>query len=492
MASCPASQVIILLALAMVPMAAGAQTGFRADGRPSNLEGRRAGPPLPVRPYPRMQLDGEATSPLPADARPLSGMMRRAPPPRETLHQAWASALAANQLLEAKRWSVSSAQHGLKAAEADRWPNVSLDGSYTVRDHEPAFRFDFPGLPLWTDRFPYAQDESFAFRAKLDLPLYTSGRIQDGIAAADAEVCSSELEVEEAALDLKLQVAQEYVRVLRWQREVELAQSTVRSLESHLRDVQLLFKHEQVPVNDLLAAQLAFRDAQQASIQARSQLDSSRAAYNRRLGRPLDYPVRIDELKLEPVTQEVEALTAQALRRRASVARLRAQARALDHRAGSVVAASRPQVVLRGEYTFEENRFRSPEGIAGVGVGVSWNVLDGGKRGHEAAALRDEAEAFRRRQADLESMIALEVRQAWLHVQETRRRLDVTAEGIQQAEENLRVVRNRYASGVGIHTEVLDAETLRTQAYRNHHNATYQAVLAVLRLRHATGELNGA
>jgi outer membrane protein TolC len=195
---------------------------------------------------------------------------------------------------------------------------------------------------------------------------------------------------------------------------------------------------------------------------------------------------------LEPVNEDVETLTARALGRRPSVAHLRARARAAEHRAKSVVAASRPQVVLRGEYALEENRFRSPDGIAAVGVGVSWNVLDGGKRGHEAAALRDKAEALRRLQADLESVIALEVRQAWLHVQETRRRLDVTAEGIQQAEENLRVVRNRYASGVGIHTEVLDAETLRTQAYRNHHNATYEAVLAVLRLRHATGELNGA
>jgi outer membrane protein len=81
------------------------------------------------------------------------------------------------------------------------------------------------------------------------------------------------------------------------------------------------------------------------------------------------------------------------------------------------------------------------------------------------------------------------VRRAWLDIQETRRRLDVTAEAIQRAEENLRVARTRYLAGMGISTEVLDAEALRTQTRQNRDNAAYDAVLAVLRLRHAMGEL---
>ena len=418
----------------------------------------------------------------------------RSPGQPETLEQAWAIALAADQQLEAKRWNVSSAKHSVDAAKAQRWPMFSVDGSYTLRDNEPAFRFDFPAIPSltspsWTNTFPYQQDENFAFRAKLNLPLYTSGRIRRGIAAAGAEVSSAELELERSAMDLKLGVAEEYVRVLRAQREVEVAESTVRSLEGHVRDVKLLFQHDQVPVNDLLAAQVALSDARHHAIRAHNHLDASRAAYNRRLGRPLTCPVRIAELRMETVEEDPEILTARALRTRPAVARLRAQVRALEHQAGSLRARNGPQVELLGEYALEENRFRSPEGIAAVGIGVSWNVWDGGRNRYEVAAVADQAEALRRLQADLESMIALEVRQAWLHVQETRQRLDVTTEAIHQAEENLRVARQRYTSGVGINTEVLDAETLRTRARRNHHNATHGAVLAVLRLRHATGEL---
>jgi len=132
-----------------------------------------------------------------------------------------------------------------------------------------------------------------------------------------------------------------------------------------------------------------------------------------------------------------------------------------------------------------------PEGIGAAGVGVTWNLFDGGRNRFEAKNLLEQAEALRCRREELESLIALDVRRAWLDVQETRRRLEATPEAIQQAEENLRVIRKRYSLGTATNTEVLNAETLRTQAYRNHDTAMYGAVMAVLRLRHATGELRG-
>ena len=407
----------------------------------------------------------------------------------ETLKQAWAVALEVDRQLQSKRHNVSSAQQFLQSARAQRWPTLGIEGSYTARSADPAFRFDSFGIPLPTNVFRYAQNENAAFFAKADLPLYTSGRIRHGIDAAAANVTSATFELAKYHSDLKMSVAEEYIMVLRAQREVEVTQSAVRSLEAHARDVEMLLEQKQVPRNDLLAAQVALSHAQQRAIRANNHLDASRAAYNRRLGRPLTSAVRIAELPVEMMAGDVETLTARALRTRPAVAGLSAQIHALRYQAAGLRARNRPQAELRGEYVFEENRFRSPEGIAAVGVGVSWNLFDGGRNRYEAAALSQRAESLSRTQADLESVIALEVRRAWLDVHETRRRLTVTLQACQRADENLRVARKRYSVGVGTNTEVLDAETLRTETYRNHYNATYDAILAVLRLRHATGEL---
>ena len=142
-----------------------------------------------------------------------------------------------------------------------------------------------------------------------------------------------------------------------------------------------------------------------------------------------------------------------------------------------------------GDYSFAEDRFQVHEGIASIGVNASWNVFDAGRSQFKANVMRHQAEATMRLEEDLESQIALEVRRAWLDVHETRRRLEVTHDALERAEENLRVTRSRYVSGVGLGTEVLDAQTLRAQTYRNHVNARYDAVLAHLRLRRATGNL---
>jgi outer membrane protein TolC len=86
-------------------------------------------------------------------------------------------------------------------------------------------------------------------------------------------------------------------------------------------------------------------------------------------------------------------------------------------------------------------------------------------------------------------MIALQVRQAWLGVEETRQRVEVTAESVEQAEENLRIARELYGAGLGTQTQLLEAETLRVRALTNRDNATLDAGLARLRLARAVGSL---
>jgi outer membrane protein TolC len=129
------------------------------------------------------------------------------------------------------------------------------------------------------------------------------------------------------------------------------------------------------------------------------------------------------------------------------------------------------------------------ETLRSATVGLRWDVFDGNVVRQRAAATAHRATAAAEERADLASRIRLQVRQAWLDEQETEKRIAVAREALAQADENLRVVRSRYREGIGTNTEVLDAESQRVQSYTNYYGATYDAVLADLRLRHALGEL---
>jgi outer membrane protein TolC len=136
-----------------------------------------------------------------------------------------------------------------------------------------------------------------------------------------------------------------------------------------------------------------------------------------------------------------------------------------------------------------ENDFLNREDFWSVGLALQWNLLDGGRSRNRAGALAAEAQAVQRERAELRSVIDLLVREAWLDVQESRQRVGVAEGAIAQAEENLRVVRDRYLQGEGTNTEVLDAETLIATSRANFDNARYDAALAELTLARAVGIL---
>lgn len=407
----------------------------------------------------------------------------------DSLAQAWAIALAVDQALEAKRWYALAANFSRRSAEAERYPTMKVESSFTGQTDYQAFKVRTGSASEPSFVFPYMQNEYAAFRCGMELPLFTSGAIQHGIDAAEANVSSAELEAQRSAKDLKMRVAEEYVAVLRSQRDLEATETTAQSLASHAADVAKLFEHGQVPRNDLLAAQVALSNAKQEVIRTRYNLDASRSAYNRRMGRPLTAIVRIKNLSIMPTQGTLAHLTSQALQTRREPARIAAQIHALRHQAAYFRSQNGLQVNLRGEYAYEENRFRIPQGIGLLSVGASWNLFDGGRNQYQAAALEHRADGLVHVKNDLETQIALEVRKAWLDVQETGRRRIVASKAIQRAEENLRVASRRYKAGLAISTEVLHAESLRAQAYQNYDHANCDAILAALRVHHAAGQL---
>jgi outer membrane protein len=195
------------------------------------------------------------------------------------------------------------------------------------------------------------------------------------------------------------------------------------------------------------------------------------------------------DVGLEPLDPDLERWTSRALAQRAELAQLAAQSESLRHQAERLLAANRPHVDLRGGYSYLENRYQTPEGIGAVGIGVHWSLYDGGKTRRQADAAHHEAESLARLRRDLESKIRLQVRQAWLQAHETRQRMQLTQDVIAHAEENHRLRADRYRTGMGTSTELLEAEAFRLRSYRDHSAAYYAAVLAMLRLRRAAGDL---
>lgn len=404
----------------------------------------------------------------------------------ESLQQTWDAALAADRGLKASRENTAANAELLEAARSARLPNVVIEAGRTVLDNTPTLRADLLGQSL---QMPVAQRISTAYKAMATLPLYTGGRIERGIDAAALMLEAAKLSESGDEQSLKLRTADAYVNVLRAGRMLKVAESHVQSLEAHARDVENLHEQGMVVKSDRLSIWVALADARQKALQASNATDLTRAAFNRLLGRPLEQALTLDELAPQNGNLPLTTLTERALAQRAELAVMSRQVEAMRHQTAAMRGENRLQIALSGGYGYQENRYQVHEGQWMVTLGMKWNLFDGGALAHRAGAVERQAAALTEQRDDLASVVTLQVRQAWLDVEETRKRLQVTESAITQAEENLRVVRDRYASGHSTNTEVLDAETLRATSEANHAAAFYDAALAGLRLKRVTGEL---
>jgi outer membrane protein TolC len=120
---------------------------------------------------------------------------------------------------------------------------------------------------------------------------------------------------------------------------------------------------------------------------------------------------------------------------------------------------------------------------------ASWNFWEWGK-----TKFRVDASKARENQAidaakELNDQITLEIKNAYLLLQEAEKQIAVSQKVIEQAEENFRISEERYKERVATSTEVLDAQTLLTRAKADYANALGDYNINYARLQRAMGTI---
>ena len=85
--------------------------------------------------------------------------------------------------------------------------------------------------------------------------------------------------------------------------------------------------------------------------------------------------------------------------------------------------------------------------------------------------------------------IRIQVRSAYIRHQEAIDRIKALQLSVRQAEENYRIVNNRYLNQLSILTDLLDASSVRLEAELQLTTAQSEAVYTYYQLMHACGNL---
>jgi outer membrane protein TolC len=327
-------------------------------------------------------------------------------------------------------------------------------------------------------------------------PLFAGGAILANYQASSIGEDAARLEETAKYQDVVKEVKIAYFNILRAQRIQDAARQAVEMLNAHRDVAENYFKVGMIPKNDLLHAEVELANGRQALVRANNAVELAKSSFNTVLKRKIFTPVEVvDILAYHPLNKSFEEClnVAYQARPELKISSLRAA------QAGKLVRIAQsdyfPTVSLVGNYSrFGDNPsvsgsdYKDAESWYMMAV-ASWNFWEWGKTKFRVDASKAKENQALEASKELNDQITLEIKNAYLILQETESQIVVWQKVIEQAEENFRISEERYKERVATSTEVLDAQTLLTKAKSEYANALGDYNVNYAKLQRAMGTI---
>jgi len=387
-------------------------------------------------------------------------------------------------LLSAKE-EIRGAELKKKAAFSYFFPKLNVQYGYTKLNEAPAVFVPKIGY------IPLGWEETYQLILGLEQPIFTGFSLKLLYELADLGLDISKIRYEFFRQEIIYRVKEGYFQILKAKKLREVAEQALKQIEAHWQVAQQFYVAGMIPKNDLLQTEVQLAQYRQNLIKAENASALAEAQFYTILRWPTTHKIGLkEELTYLPFpyslieSQEIALANRPELKEFIS---LLAQAKKNVELARS---AYYPKIVLSGNYLKSEDRpFPSAESWNVMAL-AKWTFWEWGKTNWQVDEAKIRVKQAQNALEELKDKIKLEIKQAYLTMQEAEKNIPVAQKAIEQAEENLRINQARYQEQVATSTEVLDAQTLLIQAQTNYTNALADYNIAQARLVRAMGIIN--
>ena len=416
-----------------------------------------------------------------------------------TLRDAVSSALRQNKSIAAIEAGAKVADARLLQAQSGRLPRVTYSEAY-ARSNNPVFVFS---SLLTQHRFGPQNfgidslnrpDSLNNFQSQLsgEQAIYDGGLTRSAMRSAELGRAMSKEDRRRAEMELTAYVIRAYYSVLLGAESLNTAKSAVKSAQADLRRADSVREAGMSTDADVLSIRVHLAAVREQEIRATADLDVARATLNDAMGLPLDTPHAL-ATRLEPGVPPANPLN--ELERTATESRpeLRQSllATKLAAEQGHVARAARlPQIGFRAMFEADRQRFVTWGGANWMaGVSMKWNLFDGFAAKSQIAEAKYAGERATAQTERAASAVKLDVRRAWAGVESSQQRIEVAKAAMAEADESLRITKNRYEGGLGNVTDLLRNETAVLESKTRYLAAVHDQRIALAMLQLAAGSL---
>ena len=391
--------------------------------------------------------------------------------------------------LQADAMKESMAQERMRTARSAQLPELQI-----------GLKGGFVGQPIVWERglsdpvYPEAPDWSQNYAIDFAQPLYQGGKIRSAIHKADIEKQVAELQTLTDQAEIKLRLLNQYMNLFSLFKQHEVMVRNIEESELRLHDIRRMKKEGLITNNDVLRSEMQltndrlFLQETENSIALVSQQLDILLGQDEKLLKP-DTTVLYQAVALQPYDDYI----VQAYANDPAMKLLRAQTELARNEIRSAKSFSLPSVSLYASNTLARPISRTLADMYNnnwnVGVSVSYPLSSLYKNNHKIKESKLMVSLRKNEEEQKMQGIRVDVCSAFLRHREALQRVEALKLSVRQAEENYRIMQNRYLNQLAILTDLLDANSVRLNVELQLVNARTRVIYTYYQLQKACGDL---
>jgi len=397
--------------------------------------------------------------------------------------------------LKINRAKIEQASAAVREALDRRLPDAKVSGSYLYLSN--------PSIDMKTKTSssggggngggtPKVNQAAYGL-LNISMPVYAGGKIRYGIESSKYLAHAQELDAENNKEQVIENTIEAYVNLYKAGAAVTLYNENLLQAQQRVKDFANLEQNGLLARNDLLKAQLQTSNVELALLDARNNWELANVNMNLMLGLPQSTVLSPDSTVINQnfTVQTLDGYVQSALKNRKDIEALGLRKQAADVGVKAAKSDLLPNIALTGGYVAADiPKLLAITNAVNIGVGVQYNI---GSLWKNKAKVEEAEGRSRELQATQELMndnIRLQVNKAYLNWLSSQKKIDVYAKAIEQADENYRIVKNKYANSLATLTDLLEADVAQLQARLNYSLAKADAVVVYNQLLEASGTLS--
>lgn len=377
-----------------------------------------------------------------------------------------------------------------KTALINRLPTIQVDATTGVIGQPVIFRSGLshplrPDVPNWSQNY----------NVELTQPLYQGGKIHYTIRKADLQKQISALNTSNDESDAKLTLLKQYMDLFCFYKQREVLARNIEESEQRLKDIARMKKEGLLTKNDEIRSELQLTNDRLAHQEAENSISIASQQLDILLG--LDEALLIvpDSTILYSAVhlQDYETYVQLANDNYPGIQIARYNIRLAENDIRLTKANYLPNVLLHARNTLARPLSSSMEDLYNnnwnMSLSLSYNLSSLYQNKHKMREVKQVVRLRQNAEEQLMKDIRINVRTAYTRHKEALDRVDALKLSVKQAEENYRIVRNRYMNQLSILTDLLDASNVRLDAELQLTVARSRVIYTYYELQRACGNL---